>query len=212
GGELVSDIEFRGWQRRSVALDGLAPGAHGRLQGTLELTAQVAGQADVVEEVPVALSGPGDVAGLARGAVLRTNPPDGAQNVDGEYCAFVEFHSPDLPWRYSPQAPSGDAAKPWLALVAGAEGSELGLDPDGTLWMRAAVTSDLPPVAAACWAHTHTVAGGQAFSRVVCPRALPPDANCLAALVPGRTPVVSPRASAGASARGLPVLVGFASR
>lgn len=198
---------FRGFERVTpVPLAG-AQTASGRLRLTLTLTgtiAEVAIGARPLAPVPVPVDvfGPGDVAGLAPGAVVRSSPADGAVDVDGDYCVFVEFRSADLPWRYSPSPQTGDGVKPWLALVAGVEGEELGIDPDGTLWMSPRLTRALDPARAACWAHTQGDAGGPRTARLLCPRELPPLAACLAAVVPlvggGWTP--------GRPARRLPVL------
>lgn len=149
----------------------------------------------------VDLYGPRDVGALAPGAVVRSSPPEGAGNVDGEFCVFVELRAPDLPWRYSPT--SGPTLLPWIALVAGVEDSELGLDPDGTLWLAASLTTLLNPAGAKAWAHTEGKPARS--SRLLCTRALPPGSRCLAAVVPLLDDDGQPRWHAGQPFRGLPV-------
>lgn len=151
----------------------------------------------------VDLYGPRDVVRLAPGAIVRSSPPDGAGDVDGEFCVFVEFGAADLPWRYSPRGPQGDRAVPWLALVAGVEGQELGLDPDGTAWMSAGLTTSLDPACAAAWAHTQ--GAPPTLSRLLCPRRLDPGRRCLAAVVSLLDDRGEPRWRPGRPVRGLPV-------
>ncbi|KAB7743201.1 hypothetical protein GA707_13850 [Nostocoides sp. F2B08] len=191
-----------------VPLTGAVP-HKGRLRVNLVMDAVITTGAGTEAVAPVArtvdLYGPGDVTGLAPGAIARTSPPDGAGDVDGEYCCFVEFTSEDLPWRYSADPNTPEKAKPWLALVAGVENRELGVARDGTLWLRPAVTSLLDPDLAAAWAHTQD---GN-FSRLLCPRVLPAGAQCLAALVKLHRPDGSYSWTKGAKATGIPVLHTF---
>jgi hypothetical protein len=207
-------LVFRGMQRTSPLPLAGAIRAAGRLRVPLELHADLARHALVAGRLTtttstesvrrdVELYGPQDVAGLAPGAIVRTSPPDGAGDVDGEFCAFVEFRAPDLPWRY---APTADGV-PWLALVAGIEDRELGLDPDGALWLDASLTAALDPSGAASWAHAQ---GEPAHSsRLLCVRSIPAGSRCLAAVVPLLDGAGVPRWQPGRAHRGLPVLHRF---
>jgi hypothetical protein len=79
--------------------------------------------------IPVELAGPGDVAGLDPREIARREPYHGCPDAEPSYFPYVEFTSPDLPWRFSPfgaqSAPlTADGANvtarwvpPWLALA-----------------------------------------------------------------------------------------------
>ncbi|WP_419695427.1 hypothetical protein ACN2CC_02170 [Mesorhizobium muleiense] len=71
----------------------------------------------------IALYGPGDVVGIERRAVVRTEPRAGSANFEPNYLAAIEFYDEDFPWRYSPVAPDAgrDRLRPWLALIVLAE-------------------------------------------------------------------------------------------
>ena len=50
----------------------------------------------------VRLQGPGDVAGLAPGQVLREEPPNGSQRSEPNYFPALELLDPALPWIFTP--------------------------------------------------------------------------------------------------------------
>lgn len=67
----------------------------------------------------IALYGPGDIVGIDRRALVRTDPRDGSNNFEPNYLPAIEFYDEDFPWRYSPVAPDAgrDRLRPWLALI-----------------------------------------------------------------------------------------------
>lgn len=73
---------------------------------------------------PVQLFGPGDIVGIDRRAIVRTEPRDWITNFEPNHLAHIEFYDEDFPWRYTPAAP--DMAKgrlrPWITLVVLKEG------------------------------------------------------------------------------------------
>ncbi len=73
---------------------------------------------------PVALFGPGDIVGIDRRAIFRTEPRHWITNFEPNYLAHVEFYDEDFPWRYTPAKP--DLAKgrlrPWITLLVLKEG------------------------------------------------------------------------------------------
>jgi hypothetical protein len=75
-------------------------------------------------EHSVALFGPGDIVGIDRRTIFRTEPRNLITNFEPNYLAHVEFYDEDFCWRYTPAAP--DLAKgrlrPWIALVVLEEG------------------------------------------------------------------------------------------
>ena len=139
-------------------------------------------------------------------------PRPGHADAEGEYYPYIDFRDADFPWRYSPAHPGADdAMRPWIALVAGGEGTEVGIDAVGRGWVSAAVTQQLPLDRAGRWAHVHERLGPSGWqpeaSRLLCPRELPDDADCLAIVVPlFREDGATPSWVAGQSAVDLQVL------
>jgi hypothetical protein len=64
-----------------------------------------------------ALIGPGDIIGVNRDMIVRTDPRNWITNVEPNYLAFIEFYDEDFPWRYTPAKPQGDHLRPWLFLL-----------------------------------------------------------------------------------------------
>ena len=67
----------------------------------------------------VALFGPGDIVGIERRAIVRTEPHNWITNFEPNYLPLIEFYDEDFPWRYTPAAPDSSKARlrPWLTLV-----------------------------------------------------------------------------------------------
>ena len=64
-----------------------------------------------------ALIGPGDIIGIHRDMMVRTEPRNWITNVEPNYLAFIEFYDEDFPWRYTPAKPEGDHLRPWIFLL-----------------------------------------------------------------------------------------------
>ena len=69
------------------------------------------------ETIQVALTGPGDIAGLQPVSILQVVPANGVKNFESNYLPFIEFFEEDIPWRYTPAKEAGDKLRPWLALL-----------------------------------------------------------------------------------------------
>ena len=59
---------------------------------------------------PFALIGPGDIIGVHRDMIVRTEPHNWITNFEPNYLAFIEFYDEDFPWRYTPARPDGERA------------------------------------------------------------------------------------------------------
>lgn len=64
-----------------------------------------------------ALIGPGDLIGIHRDMVVRTEPRNGNLSFEPNYLAFIEFYDEDFPWRYTPAKPDGEKLRPWVVLL-----------------------------------------------------------------------------------------------
>ncbi len=121
---------FLPWLRQGVAnqitsadLDASVK-VRAAVQVSLELNATTTDGGTQTETItrPVSLYGPGDIVGLESRAIIRTEPHNWITNFEPNYLPCVEFYDEDLPWRYTPAAPSGHRLRPWIALVVLKEG------------------------------------------------------------------------------------------
>lgn len=183
---MNEELIFQGWARSAAAAQATEIQG-GRLVGKLTLTATSSTGATLPgTDIAFELHGPPDVRLLQPGAIRRRYPAPGAANVDPDYCAYVEFNAPDLPWRYSLQAIPGapDALQPWLVLVVGTT-EEISLLPGGQAELRGQVKLEHDLSKSARWAHLQRDPAGQETVRLLSPRRLGErQATWLALLVP----------------------------
>ncbi len=149
----------------------------------------------------VELRGPGDVTGLDRRAVIRTDPHAGVTDFEPNYLVSLELYDEDLPWRYTPaQATPQQRLRPWIALVVLAAG-EFEHGPIEHVITVVDAASLFPPAGQIwAWAHVHVnkSLGGDpgaldpvvaanpdvALARLLCPRRLQPDTAYTAFAIP----------------------------
>ena len=119
---------FLPWLRQGLANQITAADLDPDVKTRPQITVELALRGDKldgsgVDTLPVvkniALFGPGDIAGIDRRSIVRTEPRDGITNFEPNYLVCIEFYDEDFPWRYTPAAP--DLAKrrlrPWLTLL-----------------------------------------------------------------------------------------------
>ncbi len=131
----------------------------------LELTGKgVDGGANLTQTIPrdVGLYGPGDIIGLDKDAIIKTEPGHWITNFEPNYMAYVDFNDPDLLWRYSPAAPdlAVHRLRPWMTLIVVTEDEiESGTPINGPLdavTLKATADQVFPPADQLwAWAHVH---------------------------------------------------------
>ncbi len=204
---------FLPWARRglaqgvlddeTIAVDGDHPLP---ARSTLPVSMDVNG---VPADTTVQLYGPGDVTGIDRRVVLRSDPAPGATDFEPNYLVTVDFDPPDLPWMFTPARAVGDQLRPWcvLIVVERTAGVAISIRPGAVLPVLsitepANAQRELPNLADSwAWAHAQVLeeAGSNPgndlhvdldvdpdrnLSRLVCPRILQPNTPYLAAVVP----------------------------
>jgi hypothetical protein len=210
----LGTFSFLPWLRRGMGTqitrrnDAAAP-VPAQPRGTIDVTVPFTGPGSGTTTVKdLALVGPGEVAGLDQGAIVRVWPSDGATDVESNYFPLLEFGQADLPWRYTPaSADLKDRLRPWCFLIVVRDDpSELvALDPAGPdrRLAVATVAKAVPlPTLAQSWAWAHAeVAGVKAPSpadvarivageptrvvaRLLCPRKLEARISYRVLLVP----------------------------
>lgn len=119
----IAKYQFQSWARKGIS-------AHIKEQDTLGNPAAVLPpneRATVPIGVSInatpqkvkdfALIGPGDIIGIHRDMIVRTEPRNWITNVEPNYLAFIEFYDEDFFSRYTPARPEGDRLRPWLFLL-----------------------------------------------------------------------------------------------
>ncbi|HSM06426.1 MAG TPA: hypothetical protein VK858_17520 [Longimicrobiales bacterium] len=112
---------FLPWTRTGLSSIVQNPAA-GQIRATVSVSVDV--EDDKGGSTPVSktltLRGPGDVLGLKPGQIIRRYPAPNTPDAQDTFLAYVEFDRPELPWLFTPFAPSGPAQErlaPWMALV-----------------------------------------------------------------------------------------------
>lgn len=164
-------------------------------------------QRDVVR-MQARLHGPGDVIGIDRRQVVRTEPRHLTRNFEPNFLAAIEFDRPDFPWLFTPAAADAqNRVRPWLGLVVveKQDGVRIVTDRDRPLPVLeirspAHPAAELPDLGESWgWAHAQ-VAGSlttgpsldqvlashpeRTVGRLICPRRLEPSRSYLACVVP----------------------------
>ncbi len=116
----IARYQFHSWARRGIA------------NNITESDDLGTGTSTVVEraEVPIgvtlngsglsktfSLIAPGDIIGINRDMVVRTEPLNWIADFESNYLSFIEFYDEDFAWRYTPAAPAGTRLRPWLLLL-----------------------------------------------------------------------------------------------
>ncbi len=212
----VATYQFQSWARRGISAQINEQDTLARSGATLPPQERASVPVGVsINGAPqpgkdFALIGPGDIIGIHRDMVVRTEPRNFVTNFEPNYLAFIEFYDEDFPWRYTPARPDGERLRPWLQLLVLEEG-EFGRDdrrvplPVVTVKRKEAL-----PLADETWlfAHVHTeqeIPGGELsnleiylrslqqtittdpdkiYSRLLSPRHLGPNRTFHAFLVP----------------------------
>jgi hypothetical protein len=187
------------WVRQGAAAGSLPVDT---MADTLEARASVAVDlrvdADTVG-VKARLYGPGDVVGVDPRQIVRTDPRPRSANVETKYLASVEFARADFPWLFTPAAADAQGRlRPWLCLVVVRRRDGVRIFADQTrplptleIASPARLAEELPDLAESwAWAHAQatgtalTGGGGDARSRLLCPRRLDPNTAYTACVVP----------------------------
>jgi hypothetical protein len=139
------------------------------LRATFDLTLSLEGHAvgggaplaDAITK-PIQLYAPGDIVGVERRAIFKTEPLEWVTNFESNYLPYVDFYDEDFPWRYTPSR-ADDALhrlRPWLALVVLEEGEfkdspNVQNKPLASITLDDAATKFPPAEQLWAWAHVH---------------------------------------------------------
>jgi hypothetical protein len=176
--DTIGTYSFLPWLRQGLAnqIESADHDALVKLRAAVTVALEVKGSGggagDVTKTVSkkIGLYGPGDVIGIERRAIIKSEPRDWITNFEPNYFPYVDFYDEDFPWRYTPAAPAGHRLRPWIALIVLEEGE---FKDGGSVQGRPLpyvvidqVDSAFPPADELwAWAHVHVnrnIAGDQA--------------------------------------------------
>lgn len=176
------------------------------------VTVEGEGSADPTSEdaeVDLSLYGPGEVTGIDRQQVIRTEPTSGTSDFPPNYFPVVEFDEPTLPWLFTPETADDDGKlRPWCCLltVEQTEGVSISTSaeaPSPVLDIRDPATpgEHLPNLGESwAWAHSQVVGENdeeaaletdrskKTLSRLISPRNLEAQTAYYACVVPTYEP------------------------
>ncbi|MVM41360.1 hypothetical protein GO730_32850 [Spirosoma sp. HMF3257] len=218
---MASSYTFLPWLRRGLAKKITEPDPLTNAPASTPNASVMVGVkllADDLEKQTIlhqtTLLGPGDIIGIERDAIVKTEPRAGIVNFEPTYFPYIEFYEEDLPWRYTPaQAAKGIRLRPWLALIV-LEAPEferknpVSGGSNRVVLVKSAFQSLVFPPSDQTWAWAHVqvndntldlsdlskrdIAIGDALtrnpnvgsSRLLCPRRLRPNTQYYAFLIP----------------------------
>ena len=205
----IARYSFLPWSRQGVSSllsnpDPLDSNLDARASLPVQLRLNDAHDVDIT----LRLFGPGDVLGIDRNQVVRTEPRDQTKDFIPNYLPAVQLARPDLPWLFTPAAAAAqDRLRPWIVLVVveRKDGVSLTFGRSQTLPVLeiagpAVPAEELPPLEDA-WAWAHVQVTGQfgpgrtletilaaephnVSARLLCPRKLEPNRSYVACIVP----------------------------
>lgn len=201
----LGQYQFIAWARRGIGtsipnIDNGSLPDRAKLNVQLFLNVQGGASPNPVSAPPVTVQvfGPGDVVGVDRRYVTRTEPRQFTVNLEPNYLCGIDFDTPDFPWLFTPAAANGDRLHPWVALIVlkSTEFTLASIAPNPLPAVDITDVSGLHDLSSSWnWAHVQvsgtasladTVASapGNAISRLLCPRRLDPETSYTAFLVP----------------------------
>ena len=207
--------QFLSWARRGVSKNisqtdtlGASSGS-AKERANIKMEISVNGTNDPIGK-DFLLAGPGDIIGIEKKMIVRTEPLHGISDFEPNLLPYIEFYDEDFAWRYTPASPAGAGEKhlrPWLALIVLKE-TEFAeterVKPLPSILLESADPLP-PPDELHLWAHMHSnlpqtesdftdfLDGLQKdaaldpdgiFCRLMCPRKLQPKQMYHAFLVP----------------------------
>jgi hypothetical protein len=126
----ISRYQFHSWARKGIASTIEEPDDLGAGTSSTTQRAQI-NLPMLLNEGPLtknfSLVGPGDIIGINRDMIVRTQPLHWITDFEPNFLAFAEFYDEDFLWRYTPASPNEpgdlpgdpptDKLRPWLFLL-----------------------------------------------------------------------------------------------
>ncbi|MCB9234918.1 MAG: hypothetical protein H6581_24905 [Bacteroidia bacterium] len=120
----IAKYSFLPWLRQGISnnikTNPGSPGIRAEIPVTLRLKVDgnfLASDQDINTDVK--LIGPGDIVGLNKRSIVKTEPRNWITDFEPNYLPFIEFYDEDFPWRYTPVKSLQSTAHltPWITLI-----------------------------------------------------------------------------------------------
>ena len=124
--ELIGTYSFLPWLRHGIAnqITAIDMDNSVKLRSTIDVKLKITGDkvdsGQMTEEISrkVQLYGPGDIVGIEKRAIIKTEPRDWITSFEPNYLPYIDFYDEDFAWRYTPAVPdSTHRLRPWIMLV-----------------------------------------------------------------------------------------------
>jgi hypothetical protein len=157
----IARYQFHSWARKGIANQITEDDDLGANSSTEKERARISLPVLLNTEAPIGkkfdLIGPGDIIGINRDMIVRTEPRNWITDFEPNYLAFIEFYDEDFAWRYTPALGVGDKLRPWVFLLILKDGE---FDPTKRSVPLPSInikgSSVFPPVEETwLWAHVH---------------------------------------------------------
>ena len=169
--DIISTYTFLPWIRHGIANKVTAADMDTSvtLRPTVNIELDIIGTPvdggdNIVETLQkdIELYGPGDIVGIDKKAILKTEPHHWITDFEPNYLPYIDFYDEDFPWRYTPAAPgTDDRLRPWIMLVVlkvdeFEEGKNIIDKPLPYITLKASTADVMPPSSELwAWAHVH---------------------------------------------------------
>ncbi len=169
--DIISTYTFLPWIRHGIANKVTATDmdTYIKLRPTINIKLDVIGKAvdggdNIVEtlEKDIQLYGPGDIVGIDKKAILKSEPHHWITDFEPNYLPYIDFYDEDFPWRYTPATPgSNDRLRPWIMLIVLKvdefdDGRNILDKPLPYITLKASTSEVMPPSSELwAWAHVH---------------------------------------------------------
>jgi hypothetical protein len=117
----IARYQFHSWSRKGIANqiqedDDLGAGGAGETErARIALPVKLNTKPTIDKKFD--LIGPGDIIGVNRDMVVRTQPLNWITDFEPNYLPFIEFYNEDFAWSHTPASGVGDKLRPWLFLL-----------------------------------------------------------------------------------------------
>lgn len=123
--ENNSKYTFLPWLRQGIANQINSP-EDGSIRASIDVkfrlvTNLIDSEEKKIDEITnkVEVLGPGDIIGIDKRLIVKSEPRDWNTNFEPNYLPYIEFYDEDFPWRYSPEKPwlQNSRLTPWIMLI-----------------------------------------------------------------------------------------------
>lgn len=147
--------KFSSWRRPRLLHESTRVGTRLGRTLSIRLIDSTAPESPAASDIALVFKSAADVAQLTEQAIRHRAPAPGVADAETTKATHVDFHSPDLPWRYTPEGGDEKRLRPWLALIVG-DGDEVRVSGTTVTLSPRLLAEDVHDLDTSWrWAHVH---------------------------------------------------------